>query len=404
MTEFKPPPAPDLKRDIPKDHSFDPHALKPMSRALWASSMALGHALTAYRQISRLKSASVSPDGRLGGRGYVMPIKDARQKLFDACESLSSIADTLYDEIRAPHWKPRLAQLDEDDAEDVARFVGESGDILEDPEAEAEKEMQEVADDDTASELPNGGASEASEVKPVVKQARKFFASTLGDVPEPQAPAAPEDNNRAAAAPRLSLKERIVARHRSASSSLPVDSLGGPRVDHIGPAEGQGPWGSFNDDETSLDDTAREPEWDAFRRAESALPSDDTPTEGWDWGLGYGADGQGAGGYENPSGEGSGERGVWGPSSDLPGSFGGPVTEALGSAALPGDEAPPVARSDYYRGPKDNVVQSDSTLPGDGSPAWNDLDVSMPGTMTRSEDPQSLYVRWDPTDSGEDYA
>src|SRR5262245_35063881 len=83
-----------VKRNIPKEHEFQARALKPLSKALWASTVALGHTLTAYRHLSRLKSATVSPGGLMGGRGYVMKLSEMRQKLYEASEALSSISDT----------------------------------------------------------------------------------------------------------------------------------------------------------------------------------------------------------------------------------------------------------------------------------------------------------------------
>lgn len=134
------------KRNIPKDHPYDPRALKPLSRMLWAMSVALGHALTAYRQFTRLKSSTISPDGMLGGRGYVMQVKEIRDKLHDACENLSAISDSIHDEINAPHWEPKLNQLDPADAMDVKKFLQESQQILQDPEAEAEGDMEAIED------------------------------------------------------------------------------------------------------------------------------------------------------------------------------------------------------------------------------------------------------------------
>ena len=57
------------RRQIPEDHEFDKKAVKPIVKTLWAMSVALGHALTAHRSFSRLKSSSFSPDGLLGGHG-----------------------------------------------------------------------------------------------------------------------------------------------------------------------------------------------------------------------------------------------------------------------------------------------------------------------------------------------
>src|SRR5271157_3585312 len=56
---------PSGRRQIPKDHEFDKKAVKPIVKTLWAMAVALGHALTAHREFSRLKSSSFSPDGML---------------------------------------------------------------------------------------------------------------------------------------------------------------------------------------------------------------------------------------------------------------------------------------------------------------------------------------------------
>jgi hypothetical protein len=599
-----PPPGGPSKRNIPSTHDYDPKSLKAMSKALFACSTALGHTLTAYRQLNRLKSATVSPDGMLGGRGYVISVRNMRQKLFEACESLSSIADTIHDEIGAPHWQPKLALLDDNDQEDVERFVEESEEILENPEGEAHEKIEEIEeandgkkskknkkkdaeDEERGSEMPGGGAAEDSEAEPVrVKSAG----------------------------------ERVAHRFlKTADSSLPG---GGsvPRVTERGPATGDGPWGSFNEDEsppaddwsadegvsrrdeggedydfpgehenewpkTALDDEAEEwakeamhfqsqpalkqylrkhpkadpskhtvskpskedqakrveegekrveqekakkekakaddakskAEWkkkqegkpkakgspwgpnpkrkpkdekpkdekpkdepkkeekpkkknwlqkllkkgdDAEAWAESIMPDesqDDTPTEGWDFGLGFGAKGQGAGGYENPSNEGGG-KGVWGPQSGLPGSPSQssgdttPITEealndhkagfesaddvdawleskadehgsmlkfqasdeyreaypeiakVYAGSRTPGDVAGPPARADYFDGPKDNLVQAESeawaesVMPGDGTGA--PTDYARPGVSDTAyvhEDHATPYVRWDST-------
>lgn len=444
------PPNGPSQRNIPKDHPFDPRALKPMSQALWATSVSLGHALTAYRQLNRLKSASVSPDGLLGGRGYIMGVKDARQKLYDACEALSSIADTLYDEIQAPHWKPKLAMLDDNDAEDVSRYVEESQDILENPEADAEKDMKAIEEENDepkkksldapeGSAMPTAGPQEESEARPPKPddkaaewektfsaaeaqddlRGRSFFAVTLDDATTWET--TNTIANRLASVldkPIKPLNERVVERLKAANSSLPVDTLPGPRVDRLEPEGGDGPWGSYNEDEEVEPDLARwDPdnydypsEWENnLHQAESMTPSDpDTETEGWDFGLGYGAHGQGAGGYENPSGETDGTQGVWGPHSGLPGSPNlspGDAEDAyidvslndrqaILNSLLPGDTTPPVARTDYYDGMKDNLVQSESELPQEVAP-WHEEEVSMVDTMTINEDIQTPYVRYD---------
>jgi hypothetical protein len=365
-----------------------------MAKALWAASVGLGHALAAYRHFSRLKSATVSPDGQLGGRGYVMGITDIRKKLYDACESLSAISDTLYDEISAPHWKPKLAQLSENDAEDVQRFVEESQDVMADPEDEAEEEIKEIEEenDEPGSKLPDSGEVGSNDETTPRKE---------------------KDEN-------VGLENRGI--EKQANSSYPVDTLPGPRVDHLGPAEGQGPFGTYNDqsdfpmDKWVVDQSApgmnydycRLPE-EEVRNSQSVLPDDTkTETEAWDFGLGYGAHGQGAGDYLNPSGEGGGDKGVEGPQStfpSLPSLPSGDTTPGIDVElnerqalldTLPQDVVKPVTRRDEYQGPKDNLVQSESELP---TLPQNGLqqDLGTLDTGEKWEDGTTPYIRYDYT-------
>lgn len=425
-----PPPngGPSEKRNIPDDHAFDPRALKPMAKALWATSVSLGHALSAYRHLNRLKSTTVSPDGMLGGRGYIMPVKDARQRLFDACEALSALTDTLYDEIQAPHWKPKLAQLDEHDAEDVERFVEESQKVLESPEDDADEEMDEIEhskdkkksgeDKPKASGLPGSSPSEESEAQPPQGQMAVKQASVQVWNP---------------------LAEEAFDWPKYGNSSISPAELPGPRVDHLDRGEQLGPWGSYNTEEEPsnnwFENGQREYDYPhegdndlreagATLMGESAVPdstTDDTPTEAWDFGIGYGAHGQGAGGYENPSGEGAGNKGVWGPHSGLPGSPATSVNDTTPLVdvslnerhalltTLPGDTDEPVARSDYYTGPKGNLVQSESAVPREDAKPIAESKLPQettpfvenhPPAMDTgyvTEDAETPYVRYDYT-------
>jgi len=323
----------------------------------------MGHALTAYRHLSRLKSTTISPDGNLGGHGYIMPVQDIRNKLHQVCETLSAITDTLYDEINAPHWKPRLAQLDDNEAEDVERFVEESKGNIDAPEdlaEESEQEIEEMNDGgrakDNSSELPGSGV------------------------------ATPEH------------KDRQEKQGRVADSSVSPDSLSGPRVVHLGPGEDPNPQDAYTNDgwgTPSGRDYDYPSAWDndlADRGAASKVPdylSEPTETQAWDFGLGFGARGQGAGGYENPSGEGN-NKGVWGPASGLPGASG----DILAQGKLPGDDDHPVARSDYYRGDRGNLVNTQSVLPA-VEPATGRADLDLVNVNYIYEDTATPYVRHD---------
>lgn len=405
-----------LKRNIPAKHDFDPRALKPLARALFSSSVALGHSVTAYKEFTRLKSSSISPDGMIGGRGYVLKVRDLRAKLQQACELLSSITDTMYDEIQAPHWRPRLGELGANEAEDITEFIDEASEVLDDPEAFGEKELDEVEkqndgpggtpDDVRWKETPEGKADEASQVP---------TGGEVGNEAKPFGKAAPA-------------KE---ASTKTANSSVSPSTLPGPRVDHFDPGNRTGPGGSYNKDEPAVqDDWGRsdgvgndydyESDWSnnlldksasgfvwgltasGAAWGQTALPDanhDTTETDANDFGLGYGAKGKGTGGYGTKAPDG---KGVYGPSSDLPSDPGAPTRDTEEGSGpyldgvernvwacaggkcncggtcsckskLPTDDQPPVARSDYFEGDKGNQfnvnVHNGESLPGAGLPA-----------------------------------
>lgn len=442
-------------RQIPKNHKFDPKSLKPMARMLWAMSVSMGHALQAYRTFNRIKSSTVSPDGMLGGRGYVMKVTEMRQKLYDACEALSAISDTIHDEINAPHWKPKLAELDQSEIDSIDRLIGESEENLDNPEEDAEEGEEEAEKSGTpsdnwppkswgkgkkdraesASDLPGGGDSEVVQ-RPSSKPKRKKDAS-VGD------------------------PIRVaVARAMQANSSLPVETLPGPRIQHLDPADTdqRGPGGSVNTDPVSpnADDWTLDGEfpsdwenetlgisasvlpqdgqWHVLEAkfngetlemavdgkpvsASAALPTDTTPSEGLDFGLGWNdpADGEGLAGNV-PQG---------GPESGLPDDPGGKMHDNEGDftptienhlnerakramqrlfsgfSRVPNDNEEGVARSDYFDGPKPdnqmNTVRAEAALPGDGTEARDEQDRDLMNTGYRYERPGQPRAEWDNT-------
>lgn len=420
------------RRKIPASHNFDPKAMKPLVKMLWATSVALGHTLTAHRQFSRLKSVAFSPDGLVGGQGYVMGVKDIRAKLFEASEHLSTICDAIYDEVNAPHWKPKLADLEKQDVSELKRLLSDATDYMEDPEGEAEEDMEEVESEEPARSEPSAWSP---------SRFRNEEDSSKGSkLPRGGGPADSQGPNPARTG-RPQMKQAGYSYNRTANSSLPVNSLPGPRVDHLDRGDAQGPFGSYNREESlptgdawSRDegvgnDYIYPSEWEnnfSGKAAKSNLPdsnTDPTATEGFDFGIGRGngddAHGQGAGGYgeSNPS---SGSRGVYGPRSGLPWDPGGKtrdtesdstaITEratsgmgmpVMSSALMPLDVLDPVARSDYYAGPKGNdldVVVGGSELPGDGgNSGYNSYRSPGPNLGYKYEQPDVPYVKYDYT-------
>lgn len=157
------------EREIGEDFVFNPRHLKPMAQVLRSSLMALGHATSAHSRLVKLKSRNVSPDGNLGGRGYIQKIPDMRRQLMNCIEVLSAMSDTLYDELSAPHWNPAEDTLDARDREEVREIVEDAEEIKEDPEgwaqeeeAEEDRENQRMASRVAEAHLASSGDPEAA--------------------------------------------------------------------------------------------------------------------------------------------------------------------------------------------------------------------------------------------------
>jgi hypothetical protein len=377
-----------LKRAIPKDYDYNPKALKPLARMLWAMSVALGHAMTAHRQFAKVKSSTISPDGLIGGRGYVMSIKDVRKALYDACESLSAISDTVHDELNASHWKPKLAELESSDVETVERLVGEAERNMDDPDRETKDDMEEVEQEGDRVDLDGDGEGRASRTPDGKDLADNYV--------DPKSPADPVEQS----LKQASLQARVLA--RTANSSIPPSTLPGPRVEDLDRTNDEDLW-SLNDAGPREYDYNME--WENRLESPSAtvagsgLPVDRTPTDADSFGLG---DGHG-GGLEVPNPTSTG-KGVYGPHSELPGGAASlgvsdttPVVElAVGQSRwkaatlLPQDVLPPVARSDYY--PQQSASSGIPEVPD----TRYDHDLDVPGVGERLEQSQP-YIKWDYT-------
>jgi hypothetical protein len=135
------------ERTIQEDFVFNPRYLKPLALVLRSSLMALGHATSAHARFVKIKSRNVSPDGALGGKGYIAKIPDMRRQIMNVVEALSAMTDTVYDEINAPHWDPAEDIMDARDRQEVLNIVDEAEDIREDPEGWAREEEEEEDDE-----------------------------------------------------------------------------------------------------------------------------------------------------------------------------------------------------------------------------------------------------------------
>lgn len=132
-----------LERELVSDFKWDSSEQKMLARILRSATASLGHAISAQNNFARIKSRKVSPDGRLGGKGYIMKVMDIRRQFFNIVEALSAIIDTLYDEVNAPHWSLNSRDPETD------RILEHTDEIKDNPEAWAKEEIEEDADQRT---------------------------------------------------------------------------------------------------------------------------------------------------------------------------------------------------------------------------------------------------------------
>lgn len=136
------------ERQITTDYTYNPRNAKRLARCLRATTAALGHAMSAYNDFAKIKSAVISPDGKLGGKGYIQRITDMRRAYMNVVEALSSLSDTIYDEVNAPHWAVISRQEKNEDKQEIADIVEDTERIKEDPEGWAEQSLEDQFDNE----------------------------------------------------------------------------------------------------------------------------------------------------------------------------------------------------------------------------------------------------------------
>ena len=293
-----------IRRDVRVEgFKWTPDSLRELAKILWASQRAQSYAMAAFRLFSKIPSSKVSPDGLLGGRGYIQNIKDMRTSLAQAAEVLAAFTDTVDDEINAPHWKaadgeaePILDQVDEVKA-NPAGFVQEEfqeenpeetfDEPIANPDAadlnpEFHSDSTDNGDDDGwGSEGSGGGddsegqrqASYAETAKKDKKILQRRHKQEEAGEQGSQLPGGTGEQKEGLSVPEMTMHtttpesgnlasgyasaidklmrayEVRTASNHVADSSVDPGELTGPRVKHIGPGESD-----FNDGEEYASD------------------------------------------------------------------------------------------------------------------------------------------------------
>jgi len=143
------------------DFNYSPKNMKPLAKTLRGSLAALGHVLSAYNMFAKVKSARISPDGNLGGKGYIAKITDMRKQFMNCVEALSALSDTLYDEVNAPHWSVVSRQETPEEKKEVSELLSDVEDIRDNPEEWAQEQIEDEFEED-GGDSPKGSKKTAS--------------------------------------------------------------------------------------------------------------------------------------------------------------------------------------------------------------------------------------------------
>lgn len=128
--------------------SFNEKGLKSVAKTYNHLAEAFSHMVKASNIFSRLKSSQVSPDGKLGGRGYIQPIKEIRTSMGESLNVISELIDTFYDEVNSPYWKKQIFE----DNPLVKDILEKTDNIIDKAEEEISPEINEEIKESVATE------------------------------------------------------------------------------------------------------------------------------------------------------------------------------------------------------------------------------------------------------------
>lgn len=287
-----------LRRDVrSREFAWEPDTLRNLAKILWAAERAHSYGMSALRLFSKMNSSDFSPDGLLGGFGYIQKVPDMRAGLSQSVEVLSGFLDTVHDEINAPHWANAGEDpVAEEIVEDAALVKADPEGFVEQqfqqqvPEAQGEfegyenpnpedynpfLEAKEAKDEDDwgwdweelstpalasggtlssttditedteiplpgpKSELPSDDSLQEEGVTPV-----EMLMNTTGEHPRGNYAGAIERVLERFRAHNASMGGPVL---RTADSSVAPETLPGPRVMHVGPGESPEEFGYFTD-------------------------------------------------------------------------------------------------------------------------------------------------------------
>ena len=100
--------------------------LAALEKILIPLSRAQKNLVRAYGLFAKLKTPRITPDGLIGGRGFVMPLKDVKTMVHQTVEEVATVVDALVDEIfNNPIWA-EIREKTRETVEDLSQLEEEA--------------------------------------------------------------------------------------------------------------------------------------------------------------------------------------------------------------------------------------------------------------------------------------
>jgi hypothetical protein len=133
----------DAKRELDGVAPYDKENLAHLVSLLTHVNAAFVGVKGAMDTLSTIPLETISPDGKLGGRGYVTPVRDIKEHLSKMIVDLSNMKDTLADEFSNPGWG-----LSDEEKEELRSVQNKAGEGTQENLDQLDQELQGMVGDE----------------------------------------------------------------------------------------------------------------------------------------------------------------------------------------------------------------------------------------------------------------
>jgi len=143
------------------DFEYNKSKAKILQKALHNINVSLGTLLAAMKDLSILRGSDVTPDGKLGGSGFIMSFREIKTIMAESINSLSNVTDTIADELTNPRWgltdkeKKKVEEIQEnvEDKAEVADNIVEERKTPEETPEEIKEEEVSISPEDVITKI-----------------------------------------------------------------------------------------------------------------------------------------------------------------------------------------------------------------------------------------------------------